>query len=202
MQSNPVGDFYLPPGTNFAGLSTFLGKIAARSTFAPTSARREKWAIKMVFICDGHSRRFCERPRRMKTQIHQRTEYVGTFTKATGESRTMRFTTSETNLQKRGLITVYDVENRGLRKFNLSTLIGRIAAVAPATGLFVRPLHVASQPNPPPAPRRLAGNADRNLRAQGTRPMGALVGAGCRGAGTAKPARARARETSRGTGQQ
>jgi len=71
----------------------------------------------------------------MKTQIHQRTEYVGTFTKATGEARTMRFTTSETNLQKRGLITVYDVENRGLRKFNLSTLIGRIAVVAPATGL-------------------------------------------------------------------
>ena len=71
----------------------------------------------------------------MKANIHQRTEYVGTFTKATGEARTMRFTTSDTNLQKRGLITVYDVENRGLRKFNLSTLIGRIAAVAPATGL-------------------------------------------------------------------
>jgi len=71
----------------------------------------------------------------MKTHIHQRTEYVGTFTKATGEARTMRFTTSESNLQKRGLITVFDVENRGLRKFNLSKLIGRIAAVEPVTGL-------------------------------------------------------------------
>ena len=66
----------------------------------------------------------------MKTTIHQRTEYVGTFTKATGEARTMRFTTSEANLQKRGLITVYDVESRGLRKFNLNTLIGRLSAVA------------------------------------------------------------------------
>jgi len=71
----------------------------------------------------------------MKANIPQRTEYVGTFTKATGEARTMRFTTSEANLQKRGIITVYDVENRGLRKFNLATLIGRIAAVAPSAGV-------------------------------------------------------------------
>lgn len=58
-----------------------------------------------------------------------RNEYVASFTKASGEVRTMRFTTSEENLRKQGLITVYDVENRGLRKFNLSTLIGRIAVV-------------------------------------------------------------------------
>ena len=89
----------------------------------------------MVSLSDGLTRRFCERPRRMKATIHQRTEYVGTFTKATGEARTMRFTTSEANLQKRGLITVFDVENQGLRKFNMGTLIGRIAAVGPATGL-------------------------------------------------------------------
>ena len=44
----------------------------------------------------------------MKQHIHQRIEYVATFTKATGEARTMRFTTSEPNLQKRGLLTVYD----------------------------------------------------------------------------------------------
>jgi hypothetical protein len=42
----------------------------------------------------------------------------------------MRFTTSEANLKKCGLITVYDVEKCGLRKFNLSTLIGRIAMVS------------------------------------------------------------------------
>jgi hypothetical protein len=63
------------------------------------------------------------------TSKSNRLEYVASFTKATGEVRTMRFTTSQENLRKQGLITVYDVENRGLRKFNLSTLIGRIAVV-------------------------------------------------------------------------
>ena len=38
------------------------------------------------------------------------TEYVGTFIKASGAVRTMRFVTSETNLRTRGLITVFDVE--------------------------------------------------------------------------------------------
>jgi hypothetical protein len=71
----------------------------------------------------------------MKTNITQRIEYVGTFTKSTGEARTMRFTTSEANLKKCGLITVYDVEKCGLRKFNLSTLIGRIAMVSDAHAL-------------------------------------------------------------------
>ena len=60
----------------------------------------------------------------------KRSEYIGTFIKASGEARTMRFTTSAANLGKRGLITVYDVESRGLRKFNLNTLIGRLSAVA------------------------------------------------------------------------
>ena len=61
----------------------------------------------------------------------KRSEYIGTFVKASGEPRTMRFTTAAANLGKRGLITVWDVESRGLRKFNLNTLVGRIAAVAP-----------------------------------------------------------------------
>ena len=49
-------------------------------------------------------------------------EYVGTFIKASGAARTMR---------SGGLITVYDVEKRSLRKFNLTTLVGRLTAFAP-----------------------------------------------------------------------
>ena len=71
----------------------------------------------------------------MKTNITPRSEFVGTFTKSNGQARTMRFTTSEANLMKSGLITVYDVENRSLRKFNLSTLIGRIATVPSTAAL-------------------------------------------------------------------
>jgi len=78
------------------------------STSAPTFPARAKWAINMVSLSDGLTRGRRERTRRMKANIHQRTEYVGTFTKATGEARTMRFTTSEANLQKRGIITVYE----------------------------------------------------------------------------------------------
>ena len=59
----------------------------------------------------------------------RRTEFVGTFIKASGAARTMRFVTSETNLRTRGLITVFDVERGGLRKFNLSTLVGRLSAI-------------------------------------------------------------------------
>ena len=57
------------------------------------------------------------------------TEYVGTFIKATGAARTMRFVTSPDKLRGGGLITVFDVEQRGLRKFNLATLVGRLSAV-------------------------------------------------------------------------
>jgi hypothetical protein len=57
-------------------------------------------------------------------------EYLGTFIKATGAARTMRFTTSQEKLRGGGLITVFDVEHGGLRKFNLSTLVGRLSAVA------------------------------------------------------------------------
>lgn len=65
----------------------------------------------------------------MKANIHQRTQYIGTFVKASGEARTMRFTTSPAKLGGGGLITVYDVENRGLRKFNFGTLVGRLTAL-------------------------------------------------------------------------
>lgn len=59
-----------------------------------------------------------------------KSQYVGTFIKASGEARTMRFVTSDEKLRSGGLITVYDVENRGLRKFNLATLVGRLTAIA------------------------------------------------------------------------
>ena len=60
---------------------------------------------------------------------NRRTEYVGSFVKASGQVRTMRFTTSPEKLNAGGLITVWDVESRGLRKFNLNKLVGRLAAV-------------------------------------------------------------------------
>ncbi|MEK0451639.1 MAG: hypothetical protein RL088_3907 [Verrucomicrobiota bacterium] len=59
----------------------------------------------------------------------RRTEFVGTFIKASGAARTMRFTTSPDKLRGGGLITVFDVERGGLRKFNLATLVGRLSAV-------------------------------------------------------------------------
>ena len=57
-------------------------------------------------------------------------EYVGTFIKASGAARTMRFATSPDKLRSGGLITVYDVEKRSLRKFNLTTLVGRLTPSA------------------------------------------------------------------------
>jgi hypothetical protein len=62
-------------------------------------------------------------------QADRRTEFVGTFIKASGAARTMRFVTSPNKLRAGGLITVFDVERRGLRKFNLATLVGRLSAV-------------------------------------------------------------------------
>ena len=59
-------------------------------------------------------------------------EYVGTFIKASGAARTMRFVTSPDKLRSGGLITVYDVEKRSLRKFNLTTLVGRLTAFVPS----------------------------------------------------------------------
>lgn len=62
-------------------------------------------------------------------QAGRRTEFVGTFIKASGAARTMRFVTTPDKLRGGGLITVFDVEQRGLRKFNLATLVGRLSAV-------------------------------------------------------------------------
>jgi len=58
-------------------------------------------------------------------------QYLGTFLKASGEARTMRFVTSEQNIRSGGLITVFDVENRGLRKFNFAKISGRLSVIAP-----------------------------------------------------------------------
>lgn len=57
-------------------------------------------------------------------------EFVATFIKADGSPRTMRFAaTLERIAAASGVITVWDVENRGLRKLNLNTLVGRILPV-------------------------------------------------------------------------
>jgi len=68
---------------------------------------------------------------RGKGMQQPKTEYLGTFIKATGVARTMRFVTSPDKLRSGGLITVFDVEKRSLRKFNLATLVGRLTALTP-----------------------------------------------------------------------
>ena len=70
-------------------------------------------------------------PGRGKGMKQPKLEYVGTFIKASGAARTMRFVTSPDKLRAGGLITVFDVEQRGLRKFHLATLVGRLSAVTP-----------------------------------------------------------------------
>ena len=67
----------------------------------------------------------------INAQADRRIEFVGTFIKASGAARTMRFTTSQDKLRGGGLITVFDVERGGLRKFNLTTIVGRLSAVTP-----------------------------------------------------------------------
>ena len=68
-------------------------------------------------------------PGRGKGMKQPKLEYVGTFIKASGAARTMRFVTSPDKLRSGGLITVFDVEKRSLRKFNLATLVGRLSAI-------------------------------------------------------------------------
>ena len=68
---------------------------------------------------------------RGKGMQQPKTEYLGTFIKASGAARTMRFVTSPDKLRSGGLITVFDVEKRSLRKFNLATLVGRLTALTP-----------------------------------------------------------------------
>lgn len=54
-------------------------------------------------------------------------EFVATFIKADGSPRTMRFaSTIERVAAATGMITVWDVEKRSVRRLNLDTLVGRI----------------------------------------------------------------------------
>lgn len=57
-------------------------------------------------------------------------EFVATFIKADGTPRTMRFaSTLERIASATGIITVWDVEKRGVRRLNLNTLVGRVIPV-------------------------------------------------------------------------
>ena len=57
-------------------------------------------------------------------------EFVATFIKADGTPRTMRFaSTLERVAAATGIITVWDVEKRGVRRLNLDTLVGRVIPV-------------------------------------------------------------------------
>ena len=60
-------------------------------------------------------------------------EFIATFIKADGSPRTMRFACTHERLnQTSGRLTVWDLENRGLRRLNLATLVGRILPASPA----------------------------------------------------------------------
>ena len=65
-------------------------------------------------------------------------EFIATFIKADGSPRTMRFACTPERLAntKPGMdyqMTVWDVENKGLRRLNFATVIGRILPAASAT---------------------------------------------------------------------
>jgi hypothetical protein len=62
-------------------------------------------------------------------------EFIATFIKSDGQPRTMRFACTHERLAnvKPGMdfqMTVWDVENKGLRRLNLATVIGRILPAA------------------------------------------------------------------------
>ena len=64
-------------------------------------------------------------------------EFIATFIKADGSPRTMRFACTPERLANAfpGMdyqMTVWDVENKGLRRLNFATVIGRILPAAPA----------------------------------------------------------------------
>ena len=64
-------------------------------------------------------------------------EFIATFIKADGSPRTMRFACTPERLAHAfpGMdyqMTVWDVENKGLRRLNFATVIGRILPAAPA----------------------------------------------------------------------
>ena len=63
-------------------------------------------------------------------------EFITTFIKSDGQPRTLRFACTHERLTnvKPGMdyqMTVWDVENKGLRRLNLATVIGRILPAAP-----------------------------------------------------------------------
>jgi hypothetical protein len=65
-------------------------------------------------------------------------EFIATFIKADGSPRTMRFACTPERLANAfpGMdyqMTVWDVENKGLRRLNFATVIGRILPAAPPT---------------------------------------------------------------------
>jgi hypothetical protein len=67
-----------------------------------------------------------------KTAKSTKAEFVATFIKADGTPRTMRFaSTLERVATATGMISVWDVENRGVRRLNLDTLVGRVIPVTP-----------------------------------------------------------------------
>ena len=62
-------------------------------------------------------------------------EFIATFIKSDGQPRTLRFACTHERLSnvKPGMdfqMTVWDVENKGLRRLNLATVIGRILPAA------------------------------------------------------------------------
>ena len=64
-------------------------------------------------------------------------EFIATFIKADGSPRTMRFACTPERLAHAfpGMdyqMTVWDVENKGPRRLNFATVIGRILPAAPA----------------------------------------------------------------------
>ena len=67
-------------------------------------------------------------------QTSARAEFVATFIKADDSPRTMRFASTIERITNAtsGMLTVWDVEKRGLRRLNLDTLVGRILPVTTA----------------------------------------------------------------------
>ena len=64
-------------------------------------------------------------------------EFIATFIKSDGQPRTLRFACTHERLAnvKPGMdfqMTVWDVQNKGLRRLNLATVIGRILPAAAA----------------------------------------------------------------------
>ena len=77
------------------------------------------------------------KPSKPATKKSKSAEFIATFIKADGSPRTMRFACTPERLAHAfpGMdyqMTVWDVENKGLRRLNFATVIGRILPAAPA----------------------------------------------------------------------